>query len=56
MKFGNNAEFSDDVQLKSISEEDIEVGEIFSSLSKEAISGIDIIESCQALIHWLRDK
>ena len=56
MKFGNNAEFSDDVQLKSISEEDIEVGEIFSSLSKEAISGIDIIESCQALIHWLRDN
>ena len=29
LKFGNNAEFSGDEQLKSISEEDIELGEIF---------------------------
>ena len=29
LRFGNNAEFSDDEQLKSISEKDIELGEIF---------------------------
>ena len=29
LKFGNNAEFSGDEQLKSISEKDIELGEIF---------------------------
>ena len=29
LKFGNSAEFSGDEQLKSISEKDIELGEIF---------------------------